>query len=668
MRRELGICIALGVAVLAIYGQTLGFEFVNFDDPQFVTGNPNVMGGLTFNGVVWAFGAGRMGSWHPLTWLSHMLDAQLFGTNAGGHHATNVLLHALNTLLLFGVFRSATGAVWRSALVAALFALHPLHVESVAWVSERRDVLSTAFGLLAIGAHVGYARRGGVRRYLAVTLLFGLSLMAKPMLVTLPCVLLLLDYWPLRRSRPAWLLLEKLPLFALALACSLATIAFQQRAAAVATTQALALELRAANAVVAYASYLLQLLWPTRLALYYPHPYLEAAGGFPLAAWQIAGAAALLLGLTLLALRARQRPYLTVGWLWYLGTLVPVIGFVQVGMQAYADRYSYFPLIGLFVAIAWGAADVVSALRPRLPRAGAFAAGAAGAVLLALGVGAWLQTRHWRDSFSLFQHTLEVVPRNPVIRYNFANHLRDLGRLDEAVREYTRALEETSDSVNIRVNLANVLRSQQKLAEAELQYRRVLEEDPKHGPANNGLATLLRAQGRFDEAELCYRRALQREPDSIAAYNLGNLLREQKRLDAALAVYRESLRYRPTDPKLHNNLAAALEEAGDADAALRHYERAVQLDPGYAIAQNNLGSLLYRRGEVQAAIDHYQLALLSDANHRKAHLNLASALEEQGRLEDAIGHYQRALELAPEDPVARHALQQALVLRKTQPP
>ena len=668
MRREIAICIALCIAVLAVYGQTLGFGFVGFDDAEFVTGNPKVMGGLTLDGVVWALGAGRMGSWHPLTWLSHMLDAQLFGTNAGGHHATSVLLHGLNTLLVYGVFRSATGAVRRSALVAALFALHPLHVESVAWVSERRDVLSTTFGLLAIWAYLGYARRGGADRYLGSMLLFGLSLMAKPMLVTLPCVLLLLDYWPLRRARPGWLVFEKLPLFAMALACSSVTLVFQQRAAAVATAQGLALELRAANAVVAYAIYLSKLFWPTRLAVYYPHPYIEDSGGFPPEAWQIAGAAGLLLGLTLLALRAHQRRYLTFGWLWFLGTLVPVIGFVQVGMQAYADRYSYVPLIGLFVAIVWGAADLVAALRPRLPRIDAFAAGAAGAALLALGAGAWIQTRYWSDSLSLFEHTLAVAPRNPIIRYNLANHLRDSNRLDEAIQEYERVLEEAPSDANARVNLANVLRSQGNLDAAAQHYRKLLELDPDDARANNGLATVLRAQGRLDEAELHYRRALLREPGGVAAYNLGNLLREQGRLAAAVAVYRESLKYRPADPKLHNNLAAALEDAGDLDAALRHYGLAVELDPGYAIAQNNLGSLLYRRGEVQAAIERFQLALRSDANHRKAQLNLASALEGQGRLDDAIEHYRRALELAPEDPVARSALEKALALRGTSSP
>jgi tetratricopeptide (TPR) repeat protein len=666
-RRELAICAALGAAVLAVYGQTVGFEFVNFDDGAHVTRNRQVLRGLSLDGFVWAFGAGGTGNWHPLTWLSHMLDAELFGTHAGGHHATSALLHLANTLLLLGALRAATGAVWCSGAVAALFALHPLHVESVAWVSERRDVLSTAFGLLAIWAYVGYARRGGAVRYLGVALLFALSLMAKPMLVTLPCVLLLLDYWPLRRARPGRLVLEKVPLLLLAAACAVATVVLQQRAGAIATVQALPLELRAANAVVAYSFYLLKLIWPARLAMFYPHPYIAEAGGLPLPPWQIAGAAALLASASVLALRARQRPYLAVGWLWYLGTLVPVIGLVQVGNQAYADRYAYFPSIGPFLAVVWGGADLLAAARPRWSRADPLAASAVGACLLALGVCAWLQTRHWRDSASLFQHTVEAVPRNPTIRYNVANHLRDRGRLEEAIGEYTRALEETPDAAEIRVNLANVLRSQGKLEEAALHYRRVLDRHPDDPLANNGLATVRRVQGSLDEAERLYRRAFASDADSVAGYNLGNLLRQRGRNEEAVAVYRESLRYRPSDPKLHNNLAAALEDAGDAEAALAHYTVAVHLDPDYAMAQNNLGALLHRRGEIEPAAEHYRSALRSDPGYRRAHANLASALEEQGRLEEAIEHYRRALELAPEDPLAQRSLDRALARWQAQP-
>jgi tetratricopeptide (TPR) repeat protein len=588
MRRELWISIALCIGVLAVYGQTLGFEFVNWDDPEHVTRNAMVQRGLTLEGVAWALRAGEIGNWHPLTWLSHMLDVELFGANAGGHHATNVALHLLNSLLLFGVLRSATGAVWRSALVGALFALHPLHVESVAWVSERRDVLSTAFGLLAIGAYVAYARRGGVGRYLAVALCFAFSLMSKAMLVTLPFVLLLLDVWPLRRSQPGRRVLEKLPLLALALACSIAAFVTQRQASAVVAEELLPFGLRAANAVVAYAHYPLMLAWPTRLAMFYPHPYIPQAGGLPLATWQIAGAAACLLGATTLALRARERRYLAVGWLWYLGTLVPVIGLVQIGSQALADRYTYVPSIGLFIVVAWGGADLAAAARQRIASANAFAAGVAVSVLLALGVGAWLQTRHWRDSFSLFQHTVEAVPRNPLIRYNVANRLRDAGQLDAAIREYERALTETPDSFQIRINLANALRADGKLDEAAAHYRELLARDPDDAQANNGLATLLRAQGQQGAAERHYRLALARQPGSIAGYNLGNLLRSQDRLAEAIAIYRETLRHRARDPKLHNNLAAALEAAGDLDAALLHFRIALKLDPGYDLARRNL--------------------------------------------------------------------------------
>lgn len=596
MRRELWIRVALCAGVLAVYGQTLGFEFVNWDDPGHVTQNPMVLRGFTFEGVAWALRAGAIGNWHPVTWFSHMLDVELFGLNAGGHHATNVALHLLNSLLLFGVLRSASGAVWRSALVAALFAWHPLHVESVAWVSERRDVLSTAFGLLAIGAYVGYARRCGAGRYALVMLLYALSLMSKAMLVTLPFALLLLDYWPLQRTQPGRRVLEKLPLLALALACSVTAFLTQQQVSAVIPGEQLSLAPRLANSVVAYVRYFSMLIWPSQLAMFYPHPYIPQAGGVPLAAWQIAGSAALLLAATALALRARGRRYLAVGWLWYLGTLVPVIGLVQIGSQALADRYSYVPSIGLFIIVAWGGADLVSRLRARVAWANELAATVAGAVLLALGVGAWLQTRHWHDSFSLFQHTVEAVPRNPLIRYNVANRLRDAGQLDEAIIEYTRALDETPDSAQIRINLANALRAQGRPDEAAAHYRELLARDPDDPMANNGLATILRAQGQLDAAESHYRRVLAVDPRSIAGYNLGNLLRSQGRLAEAIAVYRESLRYRGRDPKLYNNLGAALEASGDLDGALLQYGIAVKLDPSYELARRNLEHASEPRG------------------------------------------------------------------------
>ena len=669
-RRELAICTGLAVAVLSVYAQTLHFEFVSLDDGAFVALNPMVGRGLTLDGVVWAFGRGEAetGNWHPLTWLSHMLDVQVFGLNAGGHHATSVLLHLLNTLLVFGLLRSATGAVWRSAVVAALFALHPLKVESVAWVSERRDVLSTAFGLLAMAAHVSYARRGGAGRQLRVALLFGLSLMAKPMLVTLPCLLLLFDYWPLRRQQPGRLVLEKLPLLAMALASSIVAFVMQRSAGALSGAEALPLQLRLLNAVHAYGAYASKLAWPVRLGPLYPHPYIPESGGVPLATWQIACALALLLGVTLLAVAARRRRYLAVGWLWYLGSLVPVIGLVQIGTQGFADRYTYVPSLGLFIAAVWGGADLLAVLESRLPRVNALAAAAVSAVLLALGVCSWLQTRHWHDSLSLYQHAVEVAPRSAKMRSYLGDELRDRGRLEDAIREYTRAVEIAPGSARIRDNLGNALRSQGRLDEAALQYRALIERDPDDPLANNGLGAVLSVQGQLDEAELHFRRALAAEPDGAAAYNLGNLLRQRGRTAEAIAVYRASLRHRPLDPKLHNNLASALEQTGDADAALEHYRTAVEIDPGYAIAHYNLASLLHRRGALEEAIEQYRLALLADPKRSSTHLYLASALEDLGRLDEAVEHYRRALELAPGDALARRSLEQALALQaETQP-
>jgi tetratricopeptide (TPR) repeat protein len=664
MRRDLAICALLASATLLVYGQTVGFEFVNWDDGLHVTGNPQVRAGLTRAGIAWAFSAGGTGNWHPLTWLSHMLDYELFGQDPAGHHAVSVLLHALNALLLYLFLRRATGEVSRSALVAAHFALHPLHVASVAWISERRDVLSTCAALLALLSYLGWVRRGGAARYLLVVGCFALALMSKPMLVTLPLVVLLLDYWPLGRSGLQRLLLEKLPLLALAAACGIATLLLQQAAGAMRTEQPLPLAFRAANAVVAVVTYLGKTVWPADLAMFYPHPYIPEAGGVPLAPWQVAAAAALVAGLSAAAFAARRRRYLPMGWLWYLGTLLPVIGLVQVGHQALADRYTYVPLIGIFIVVAWGGADLVAALRARVARIDALAAGAALAALAALTAGSWLQVRHWRDSFTLFQHTVEAVPRNPTIRYNVANHLRSLGRLDDAIREYRRALEAVPDDVEIHLNLGNALRAKGELEQAVTHYARVLERRPDHAMAHNNLGSLLREQGRGEDAEAHFRRALALNPRGRAGYNLANLLRERGRLDEAIELYREALRHRAGDVNARNNLGVTLDARGDSDAAIEQFEIALRIEPRHQRAHNNLGMARHRRGELDAAIRHYELAIEIAPDYPRAHLNLGSALQDQGRIAPAIEHYQRALELEPGDPVARKLLAEARALER----
>ncbi|HTG32198.1 MAG TPA: hypothetical protein VLB76_04655 [Thermoanaerobaculia bacterium] len=443
---------ALALLTLAAYLPALRNGFVNLDDGLYVTGNPQVQKGITRASAVWALTANVANNWHPLTLLSHQLDCQLFGLDPAGHHATSLLLHLANTLLLFAVLRGMTGAVWRSAAVAALFAVHPAHVESVAWVAERKDVLSALFWILAMAAWTGYARRPSPGRYLLVALMMILGLMAKPMVVTLPFALLLLDVWPLERRGLGWqrLIAEKLPLLALSAVASLVTLRYQRTS--LAPLDLVPWSLRLANAAVSYASYLGKLLLPRNLAVFYPIP-------LAIPAWQVAAAAVLLAALTALAAwKARRAPWLLVGWLWFLGTLVPVIGLVQVGRQAMADRYTYLPSIGLFVAIVWGIAWGIAALA-RERRAVLFIAAAA---ILALAVGTWMQAGTWHDSVALYRHALAVTRGNYVAHVGLAKALTAERNLEGAEQQYRAALALRPRLIEARAGLAAVLRAREK--------------------------------------------------------------------------------------------------------------------------------------------------------------------------------------------------------------
>ncbi|HEY5656549.1 MAG TPA: tetratricopeptide repeat protein [Myxococcota bacterium] len=655
--RKLWIGAILVAVSLGLYAQTLAFEFVNWDDPLYVTKNQEVQAGITKEGIAWAFTETKRVNWHPLTWMSHMLDCQIYGLDPRGHHATNILLHALNTLVLFAVFASMTGAPWRSAAVALLFSIHPLHVESVAWISERKDLLSTLLGLLSMWAYVAYARHGGWRRYLLTALFLSLALMSKAMVVTLPFVFLLLDYWPLRRSPSKRLLVEKIPLLLLSAGTCAVTLIAQYSVGGMETQNPLPAPARLANAVVAYATYLYETLWPSGLAFFYPHPYIPESGGVPLGVGQIASSVAVLAAITAAVLHARERRWTVFGWCWFVGTLVPVIGFIQVGHQAMADRYMYLPSIGLFVLLVWGGAEIFEILRSR-SRYARLAAVAAGSALLALAATTWNQAGHWRSSMALFTHALEVVPRNPTIRYNVANRLRDQGRIDEAIAHYRRALEATPDSVQLNVNLANVLRRQGKIEEAIALYELALSVDPDHVLANTNLGSAYRALNRLDEAEHHYRMALRAGPDKTALYNLGNLLLSREAFSDAIASYREALEIDARDPRIHNNLASALLASGDADAAEPHFRAAISAAPRYYRAYKGLGNLLQERGDLEGAIALYQTALRIEPEYAAAHSSLASALRAQGRPEEAAHHYRRALEIDPGDDESRRSLRE----------
>jgi tetratricopeptide (TPR) repeat protein len=503
------LALALAAATLAVYWGALSHDFTIWDDDIYVTANPYVQTGLNARSITWALNIGYAANWHPLTWISHMADVQFYGQKPMGHHLTSVLLHIANVLLIFWILTRMTGAVWKSAFVAALFALHPLHVESVAWVSERKDVLSTFFGLLTILAYVRYADRPEPRRYLPVVAVFSLSLMSKPMLVTLPVVLLLLDYWPLRRMQGIGpLLREKAPLFALSLASGIITIIAQRSAGAVASTLDCPLTVRLGNAVLSYVKYLMQMIWPRDLVIDYPYTQ-------SLPVWQVASAAAFLVAVTALVIvyRARQR-YLLVGWLWYVVTLVPVIGLLQVGDQSKADRYTYVPLIGVFVMVSWGMSEAVARSRA----ASRIAPVLGLAALVALGVSAGRQAEYWRDSIALFEHTLSITPDNPVIQNDLGSALASSNRLGEAVEHCREALRLNPDYAKAHYNLAYCLRRQGDIEGAIAHYTAAIQADPRHAKAHNDLAVVCLELGRFDEAIDHCIEAIAIRPDYAAAH------------------------------------------------------------------------------------------------------------------------------------------------------
>jgi len=533
----IGICLLLVAATVASYASLGDAAFINFDDHDYVYGNAHVSSGLTWENVSWAFTTTHMANWHPLAWLSHMLDSQLFGLDAGAHHLTNLLLHVANSVLLFLILVRATGALWRSGFVAALFALHPLHVESVAWVSERKDVLSTFFWMLTLGSYLRFARLRCVRTYLPVCVFFALGLMTKPMLVTLPFTLLLFDLWPLRRvelgrslasigsarKKLLALVCEKAPLFLLSGVSSAITFWVQKSGGAVRSLDALPLDVRIANAATAYAKYGAKMFWPADLAIYYPHP------GFP-ASWELAVSGVLLLAVSLFVLRVvGRRPALAVGWLWYVGTLLPVIGFVQVGSQATADRYTYVPLIGLFIMLAWGIPE--SVVRGRHAKLGV-AIGVA-ATLAALSLLTWKQVGYWNGSIPLFEHALDVTRNNGVAHFNLALALGLEGRLDEAMLHHEAAL---------RVN-------------------------PNHEEARYEIGVLLERLGRTDAAIRAYTETLRLYPDHVRARNnLAALYSGAGRLEEAVYHLREALRVDPSDQKVRGNLEKIMAFQGHAGA------------------------------------------------------------------------------------------------------
>ena len=628
-RVVLVICVLLALAVFAVFGQTVRYEFVNLDDDLYVYQNPVVVKGLTFQGISYVFTHQMCDFYHPLTMLSLMLDNQIYGLNAGGYHLTNVLLHAATTVLLFLVLRRITGthtdknagvaatqagALWPSAFVTAMFAIHPLRVESVAWVTERKDVLSGLFFVLTLWAYVRYTRISfSLVRYLMVVFLFALGLLSKPSLVTLPFLLLLLDYWPLARMEPAAprfasivlrpLIIEKIPLFALSGASCVTTLLTQQHL--LATVGDLPLLPRLGYAAVSYVVYLGQMFYPGGLAVIYPFPQ----KGLPLP--EIVLSLALMAGISAGALALRRRhPYLVVGWLWYLGMLVPMIGLVHAGTVARADRFTYLAQIGVYIMLAWWVKDLAVSRRydRRILGAGALS------VIAVLMVCAWKQTSFWRTSESLWLHALACTSGNYVAHNNLGNALLQKGSVDEAIAHFQQALQIKPDYAKARFNFGNALLLKGSVDEAIAHYQIALQINPGYAEAHNNLGTALFQKGKVDEAITHFQQALQ---------------------------------INPNDAEVHNNLGNALLQKGSVGEAIIHFQKALQINPGYAEACFNFGNALLQTGKVDEAIAHYQMALQIKPDYAKARNNLGYALFQKGQVDEAINQFQKALGIRP---------------------
>ncbi len=588
---------------LAVFGQTIRYDFVNFDDDLYVYNSPAIKAGLTVKGITFAVISQHAGNWHPLTTISHMVDCQLYGLNAGWHHATNVVLHIIAVLLLFQVLRQMTDAPWKSAVVAALFAVHPLHVESVAWVSERKDVLSAVFFFLTLGAYVHYAQSRSIMRYLLVTVLFVAGLMAKSMLVTAPVVLILLDYWPLNRirgqqadvGRPLLeLVIEKIPLFVLSAGACVITFVLQKRATG--AIPPLPLLWRLENALASYVIYVWKTLWPTRLAVFYPHPNNTLSIG------QVIFAVALLVAVTAAAAIFRsQRPYLLTGWFWYVVMLFPVIGVIQVGEQGHADRYTYLPSIGLFLAAVWFTADIA---KVRGSRSRLVVATAVTMVLPVLAWTAFVQTSYWRNSRTLWNHALAVTSDNDVAHNNLGYLCADRGELDEAISHFESAAKIRSGKTNphydagsafVQMNLADSLARKDRSDEAMAHYEEAIRLQPYYADAYYNRGNVLFAKGRIDEAIADWEWTLQLQPNDADAHtSLGNAFLRQGSFKDAIAQYEMAVALAPEDTHSRNNLAWTL--ATSSDDSIRDGAKAVGFAEQAVVQAAAIANMQGKRG------------------------------------------------------------------------
>jgi len=630
-RKRLLIGVVLMAGTVLVYGQLIHADFIPYDDQAYVTENSVVRGGLTWSGARWALSDIHTGYWHPLTWLSLMLDYELYGLHAGGYHVTNVIFHILNTILLFLVFSRLTGSPWRSGVVAALFALHPLHVESVAWVAERKDVLSGFFWMLAMCGYVRYVERPGVGRYFLVLVLFILGLMSKPMLVTLPFVLLLLDVWPLGRCRwgesepgggvsLARLIGEKVPLFVLAIGISVWTYLAARQIGAVADPQSLSMGVRIANASSSYILYIWKMIWPANLAVFYPYSEL-----WPL--WKLILSVLVIFLISAIAFRqARTYPYIIVGWLWYLGTLIPTIGIIQAGAQAMADRYTYIPMVGLFIIMTWGFSDLTRRWHNRRVSMAMLTL----LVLSLMSIVTWHQTHYWQRGESLLYHALAVTKNNYIAHSGLGEIFLKQNRYREAVQQYQAALKAKPNYEKAWYGLGVAQQYLGNHREAISSFTQALSVEPRYAAAHYALADAFSTHGSHHEAFHHYRAALRYAPEEVELYNrLGNLSAHQGRWEEALHYYREGLRRQPDHAGFYNNIGMVLlrqDRAGDAEQSFRS---AVRLRPEYAHAHFQLSCLLRSRGLSAQADRHFEAAVRINPDFSRAVCNVDRRSEAQ---------------------------------------
>ncbi len=649
-RRAKLLALLLGFITLIVYLPASRYEFNNYDDGQYITKNPWVQNGLHWETIKWAFTSGYASNWHPLTWISHMLDWQLYQASAGGHHLTSILLHSANTMLLFGLLCLMTKAPWRSAFVAAVFAWHPLRVESVAWVAERKDVLCAFFGLLSLIAWVRYVQESKVQSsrsrvsYALALLSFALGLMSKPMLVSLPLILLLLDFWPFHRvadnAKTSWqrCALEKIPFFLLAAISCVITFHFQKSSGAMSMVHE-PLPFRLANAINSCAGYLGKIFWPHHLAVIYPYPH-------QLPTLQVAAAAVLLVGVTIAVCGlARRLPFLMVGWFWFLIMLGPVIGLVQVGEQAMADRYTYLPGIGIAIMVAWGVPALFAGNRSGF-RIMAFTSGVVlGACVLATS----RQLPYWRNSVALFTRAIQVTGENSVAQCNLGEALATRGDLDDALWHINEALRIRPDYPQAMNNKALILSRRGQNAEAVELLRRVVEEKPDWPDARKNLGQVMLDQGRLEEAMTEFRRVIQLNPGDVQSLtDLGICLAKQGHLDEAIAQYRQALNILP-NAFAENALGGALDAQGHINEAAQHYQAAIGLKPDFAEAHNNLGALLNTTGHYDDARKQFEAALEARTNFAEAHYNLGIAFLALGQLTNASAEFSADLALQTND-------------------